>query len=77
MMIILLTVIFYPLAYHAVANLTSRMQNAIFVAYMNGFVAALKLDIGKIEAMKADRKLMKTVVMDTAREYVHKVEGMN
>lgn len=76
-MIILLTTTIYPVAYNAIAGLSSRMQNAIFVAYMNGYVAALKLDIAKIEAIKADKQLMKTVVMDAAREYVHQVEDMN
>ena len=34
-------------------------------------------DIEKIEAIKADKKLMKTVVKDAAREYVQQVGDMN
>ena len=77
MIVILLASCFYSVAFDAVAGLTSRIQNAIFMAYMNGYVAALKLDIVKIEAMKTDKNLMKTVVMEAAREYVQQVGDMN
>jgi len=66
-----------PFALDTFADLTSRMRNAIFKAYMNGYVSALKLDIERIEAMKTDKKLMKTIVMEAAREYVKRVEDMN
>ncbi|HIJ56590.1 MAG TPA: hypothetical protein HPQ03_10745 [Deltaproteobacteria bacterium] len=77
MIVILLTGSFYPVAFDAVAGLTSRIRNAIFTAYMNGYVAALKLDIVRIEAMKKDKKLMKTVLMEATREYLQQVEDMN
>ena len=77
MVVILVTGSFYPVAFDAVADLTSRVRNAIFSAYANGYVAALKLEIVRIEAIKKDKKLMKTVVMGAAREYVQQVEDMN
>ena len=77
MIVILLTGSFYPAAFDAVAGLTSRMRNAIFTAYTNGYVSALKLDIERIQLMKTDKKLMKEIVLEAAREYVQQVEDMN
>ena len=75
--VILLTGSFYPVAFDAIAGLTSRMRNAIFMAYLNGYVSALKLDIERIQLMKTDKKLMKEIVLEAAREYVQQVEDMN
>ena len=77
MIVILLTGSFYPVAFDAIAGLTSRMRNAIFMAYLNGYVSALKLDIERIQLMKTDKKLMKEIVLEAAREYVQQVEDMN
>jgi hypothetical protein len=74
---ILLTGSIYPVAFDATAGLTSRMRNAIFIAYMNGYVSALKLDIKRIQLVKTDKKLMKEIVLEAAREYVQEVEDMN
>lgn len=61
----------------AFAGLSDPMKNAIYAAYVNGYVAALKMDIQQIQEVKSDDGLLKKVVVDAARKYVHIVEQMN
>ena len=59
------------------AGLDEKIKNAIYVAYMNGYVAALKLDMERIMQIKKDRELMKAHIQSAAREYIAVVESMN
>ena len=59
------------------ADLDERTENAIHTAFMNGYVAALRLDIEQIKQIKQNRKLMKQFVQNAARKYIAVVNDMN
>ena len=61
----------------AYAGISNSMKNAIYTAYVNGYAAALKMDIQQIQEIKSDDGLMKKTVLDAARKYVQVVEQMN
>jgi len=63
--------------HRAYAGLSNSIKNAIYTAYANGYVAALKMDIQRIQEIKSDDAMMKKVVLDAARKYVQVVEQMN
>lgn len=56
-------------------NRSSRV--IIQIAYMNGYVAALREDLATIEKLKDDPELMREVVEQKAEEYVAQVYEMN
>ncbi len=56
-------------------NRSSRV--IIQIAYMNGYVAALREDTEMIEKLKGDSKRMREVVEQKAEEYVAQVYEMN
>ena len=53
-----------------------RDQNLIRIAYMNGSVDALKLDIAKIKEIKKDAALFKSLVYAAAEDYIKKVDAL-
>jgi len=57
--------------------INQRIYDTIKVAYLNGYVDALKLDIKKIERLKSDDGEMRTTVMEEAEAYVAKVMELN
>jgi hypothetical protein len=59
------------------ATLNSIIRKAIVVAYMNGYVDALALNIKDIENLKADESLLRQKVEKKAADYILTVEKMN
>ena len=49
----------------------------IKIAYMNGCVDALKLDIEKIKDLKSNEEHLKSLVYAAADSYIMKVETLN
>ena len=76
-LIVALLLIGSSFVHSAFAGLSDSMKNAIYTAYVNGYVAALKMDIQQIQEMKSDNGLMKKTVLDAARKYVQVVQQMN
>jgi hypothetical protein len=56
--------------------LEKRDKELIRIAYMNGSVEALKLDIEKIKKIKSDDELFKSVVYAAADNYVKIVDSL-
>ena len=76
-LIVVLLLIGGAFVHSAFASISDPMKNAIYTAYINGYVAALKNDIQQIQEMKSDNGLMKKTVLDAARKYVQVVQQMN
>jgi hypothetical protein len=57
--------------------LQKRDHNIIKMAYMNGTVDALKLDIEKIKHLKNNEKHLKSLVYAAADNYMKKVESLS
>ncbi len=56
----------------------SRTNRIIIqVAYMNGYVAAVREDTEQIRKLREDPELMREVVEQAAAEYVQRVYDMN
>jgi len=58
-------------------GLQQRDREMIAVAYLNGAADALRFDIEKIMALKADGMLLRQTVEDAAQIYLIKVERIN
>lgn len=54
-----------------------RDENIIRIAFMNGSINALKMDIDRIKALKKNKMLLKSAVMAAADVYVREVEALN
>jgi len=59
------------------ATLSERDSRLIEIAFMNGFVAALKLDEETATRLRKDRQLLRQVVTTKSKEYLDLVEGLN
>jgi hypothetical protein len=59
------------------AALDQRTRNTILVAYMNGYVHALQLNMKKIKLLKTDKQLLRQTVEKAASEYIITVEFLN
>jgi hypothetical protein len=59
------------------AALDKRIRNEIVIAYMNGYVEALQLDIIKIKKLKRDSTLLRKTVAEATEKYISTVEKMN
>jgi hypothetical protein len=57
--------------------LDGKIRNAIIVAYMNGFVDALDLNIDKIKGLKSNQDRLKKTVKEATARYIETVEKMN
>ena len=57
--------------------LNERIFSTIKIAYMNGYVEALQLDVDYITMMKKDEGLLKKTVFEAAESYVVSVRRMN
>ena len=57
--------------------LSKRDQNIIKIAFMNGSVEILTLDLNDIRVLKNNRKLLKKWVEKAADRYLEKVEHLN
>jgi hypothetical protein len=58
-------------------EIKARDSEIIRTAYMNGYVAALKLDVDAIQSLKSDEALLKKTVESVADKYLSIVGGMN
>ena len=77
LVILLGAVLLIGIASQSSADIDERTQNAIYTAYMNGYVAALRLDIELITQFKENEKMMKKYVQNAARKYIAIVNEMN
>ncbi len=59
------------------ATLSERDSRLIEIAFMNGFVAALKLDEETAARLRKDRQLLRQAVTTKSKEYLDLVEGLN
>jgi len=62
-------------AYSAAIN--ERDQRLIEIAYMNGFIAALRLDKKTTADLLKNRESLKQYVMKKSKEYLDVVRGLN
>ena len=61
----------------AYSALKEGHRKIIRVAYMNGYIAALKLDLEEIRELRKDKSLLKLSVKDAANRYLERVSQMN
>jgi hypothetical protein len=54
-----------------------RDSEMIMTAYMNGFVAAVDLDIEEIQKMKTDKDQLKQQVEASSAKYLRIINGLN
>ena len=73
MLLIVLFLLLQPVS----AALDTRIRNEILIAYMNGYVEALQLDIIKIRQLKRDSTLLRKTVTEATEKYISTVEKMN
>lgn len=66
---------FSAIAAHGV--LSNQDLNLIKIAFQNGYVAALRLDIEEIKRLKDDNTTMQKKVEDASERYLKQVQGMN
>jgi len=59
------------------SELGENKRKELRIAYANGYVAALQLNIEEIKILKKKRGLMKTSVMLAEDEYVKVIEELN
>jgi hypothetical protein len=59
------------------SGLDPEIHNAIFMAYLNGYVDALELDLKTIKMVKEDRDLLRKIAEQATSEYISIVEQMN
>jgi hypothetical protein len=57
--------------------LNTGYRKALEVAYMNGYVEALKADLDKIEELKQNPSLFEKTVKEAAARYLKRVSAMN
>jgi len=61
----------------AFSALKEGHRKIIRVAYMNGYIAALKLDPDEIKELRKDKSLLKLTVKVAAKGYLERVSQMN
>ena len=59
------------------ASINERDARLIEIAYMNGFIAALKLDEKTTAELRKDKEALKRIVIDQSRAYLDAVRGLN
>ena len=59
------------------ASLGERDKRMIKIAYMNGFLDAMKIDMGTLQAVKNDEHLLRVNVELAASRYLDTVSGLN
>ncbi len=57
--------------------LKAGYKKAIEIAFMNGYVNALKQDIGEIKKLQENRELLKARVKHASKQYVDMVNRLN
>jgi hypothetical protein len=57
--------------------LSNKDVNLIRIAFQNGYVAALRLDIEQIQKLKNDNATMEKTVEAASERYVKQVQDMN
>lgn len=57
--------------------ITSRYHDIIRIAYMNGYVSAVRQDIDTIRKLQNDSTLLKETVMTHAAVYLDRVSQLN
>lgn len=58
-------------------ELAKKDSNLITIAFQNGFLAALRLDIEEIKKLKDDNATMQKKVEDASQKYLKRVQDMN
>jgi hypothetical protein len=61
----------------AYAALSNKDANLIKIAFQNGYVAALRLDIEQIQKLKDDNATMQKAVEDASEKYLKRLQEMN
>ena len=59
------------------AGLTKDEYEMMRVAFMNGYVRALRLDMDKIKALKKNKKDLRRFVLSQAERYMEEVANLN
>lgn len=57
--------------------LRNSHRKIIEVAFMNGYITALKLDIENINQLKEDKSLLKKRVQEETKKYLGMVQSLN
>jgi len=57
--------------------LSQRQQEVIRIAYMNGYMDALKMEPEKVKKLKQDKEKLRWSVEAAAQRYLNKIEAMN
>jgi hypothetical protein len=57
--------------------LSPRDNDIVRIAFMNGYLAALKLDPARSEQLKRDEKLLRQIVEKAAADYLNLINTMN
>lgn len=59
-------------------SILSRKDSSIIrIAFMNGYIEALKLDVEQIRKLENDKTLLRKTVKSAAENYLAKIEGLN
>lgn len=61
----------------AYSLLSRKDYSVIRIAFMNGYLEALKLDVEQIKKMENDKVLLSKTVKAAAENYLTRVEGLN
>jgi len=59
------------------ASITERDARLIEIAYMNGFVAALRLDEKAAATLRKNKQLLRQLVKAKSKEYLNLVRSLN
>jgi hypothetical protein len=69
--------VFFFCAITAHGVLSNQDINLIKIAFQNGYVTALRLNIEEIKKLKDDNTTMQKKVEDASESYLKQVQGMN
>ena len=73
---ILIIVLWFILISSASA-LRNSHRKIIEIAFMNGYITALKLNIEKIRQLKEDKSMLLEKVEEETKKYLEKVQSLN
>ena len=78
--ILTLTVLVIVLLFMLISSasaLKRTHRKIIEIAFMNGFITALKLDFEKVKQLKEDKSKLKERVQEETKKYLGKVQSLN
>ncbi len=75
--IVTIFILFFMAATHIYPEVKQRDSDIIKVAFMNGYVEAIKLESNEIQRLKADEELLRKHVEEAADRYLSILKGMN